>query len=95
MANDSFYKSMDWIKIRSKALKRDNYTCRFCSLPIKGKGLAYVDHIKPRKLYPALSFELSNLQSLCGTCHNKTKQIIEINAHKPAINMNGLPDSWN
>ena len=30
----------------------------------------HVDHIKPRKLYPALALDVNNLQILCEVCNH-------------------------
>ncbi len=49
---------------------RDNYTCVLCkkSEEALGKTL-HVHHIFPLAKYPLLRFKLSNLVSLCETCH--------------------------
>jgi 5-methylcytosine-specific restriction protein A len=91
MPNDGFYSQPAWYRIRTKALMRDGYTCRMCKANIRGKGLAHVDHIIGRRKRPDLALSIDNLQSLCMPCHNSTKQVIEKNADKPAIGMDGFP----
>ena len=63
-------KSRRWVGIRKEALRRDGYRCVQC-----GKhGRLEVDHIKPVRTHPELSFALDNLQCLCKSCHmHKTR----------------------
>lgn len=48
-------------------LKRDDYTCQVCGL--RDEEIACVDHIKPKSIYPELTCDLSNMQTLCPNCH--------------------------
>ena len=74
---DPFYKTGAWLRARALALERDHYICRECLRQVeKGKMIRprkadMVHHIKPRKLYPELALTLSNLESLCNTCHER------------------------
>jgi 5-methylcytosine-specific restriction endonuclease McrA len=50
--------------------------CRMCSKPIppslrgrSGKRAAVVDHLRPWKLVPERSYDLTNLQLICRSCH--------------------------
>lgn len=66
----AFYCSTRWKKFRLWFLAQpENALCVEC----KDKGLVVpatqLDHIKPRKEYPELTWELSNLQGLCRECH--------------------------
>jgi len=45
---------------------RDNYICQQCG----NEGL-FAHHIKPKKEYPELAFELCNGITLCNICHGK------------------------
>ncbi|MEM1039396.1 MAG: HNH endonuclease [Pseudomonadota bacterium] len=60
-----------------QALDRDGWACVQCGTHIRLE----VDHIKPVRDRPDLSFVLSNLQTLCGSCHAR-KTRIEV-GHKP------------
>ena len=51
---------------RKEVLNRDNFTCQICF----NSGID-VHHIKPIYLNPELSFEVSNLITLCKSCHDK------------------------
>lgn len=67
---DKFYKSSAWIKLRNKAIKRDNYECQLCKLEgkvVKGQN---VHHIKEIEFYPEFALDIDNLQTLCINCHN-------------------------
>lgn len=71
-----------WPSIRSKIIKRDNYTCKHCGWHPEIKGEAYwahdaafvVDHIVPIAMN-GLEWDESNMQTLCIKCNKiKTKQ---------------------
>lgn len=61
------------------ALERDHYICQDCltakrrgaQIRIRQRKNLIVHHILPREQYPELELELSNLISLCESCHNK------------------------
>ena len=67
----SFYHSVAWEKCRLLALERDNFLCQDCLKNNKITPADMVHHIKELKDYPQLSLTLSNLISLCNSCHNK------------------------
>jgi len=49
-----------------------------------------VDHIEPHR-GDYTKFRLGQLQSLCASCHNSTKKIIERRGYDPAIGADGMP----
>lgn len=54
---------------RARMLERDKYTCRDCGYV----GLELnLEHIKPRSIYPELTYDESNVATLCIPCHKKT-----------------------
>lgn len=62
-----------WKRLRVHALKRDGWACVQCG----DRGRLEVDHIKAVRDAPELSFDLTNLQCLCRSCHaRKTRQEI-------------------
>jgi 5-methylcytosine-specific restriction endonuclease McrA len=63
--------SKRWQSIRWEALRRDRFRCVKCGV----RGRLEVDHIKPVRTHPELSFTLSNLQSLCASCHTKKTRL--------------------
>ena len=59
-----------WWKIiywKKQALKRDDYNCKKCWL--REPEIMVVDHIKPKSIFPELSIDINNLQTLCPNCH--------------------------
>lgn len=66
-----------WKAVRMQALDRDEWKCVQCGT---NKRLE-CDHIKPVRTHPELSYSLTNLQILCGSCHTR-KTRIEV-GHKP------------
>lgn len=70
------YKTVAWERLRSTLL-HDNPWCNFCA----AKGLKVpadvADHIKEHKGNLDLFHDYLNLQPLCFSCHNSTKQKIE------------------
>jgi len=97
MAGDKFYSSPEWLKVRHKAIARAGFKCQMCGCDVRGRGKAHVDHIKPRRKYPELSFDINNLQVLCASpCHNSVKKRMENGKDIKEIASNGLPadGSW-
>jgi 5-methylcytosine-specific restriction enzyme A len=84
-----FYKSRDWMKLRLEALLRDHYECQVCKSNGKYRKADCVHHMKEVKTHPALALTLSNLQSLCNTCHNDVHDrlsVWEMNKPKKFVN---------
>ncbi|WP_241559281.1 HNH endonuclease [Lysinibacillus halotolerans] len=66
-----FYKSREWMRLRLQALERDNYECQECKRKGRYRRAQCVHHLKEVKVVPILALTLSNLESLCNSCHNK------------------------
>jgi|GEM_PF-363606 len=60
-----------WAALRVQALRRDGFRCVQCG----ARGRLEIDHIKPVRTHPELSFDLANLQSLCPSCHTRKTRI--------------------
>jgi 5-methylcytosine-specific restriction endonuclease McrA len=60
-----------WPALRLAAKRRDGWRCRSCG----GRGRLEVDHVQPVRSHPELGFELSNLQTLCVSCHSRKTRI--------------------
>lgn len=74
-------RSRRWKGLRLEALRRDGFACVKCG----AHGRLEVDHILPVRDRPDLGFVLSNLQSLCGSCHSrKTRLEIGLGRDDPA-----------
>lgn len=54
---------------RKEVFERDKYTCQECG---QVGGELQADHIKPKKLFPELIFDINNGRTLCSECHRKT-----------------------
>lgn len=68
--SDKVTRSPRWKALRLEALRRDDYQCVQCGK----RGRLEVDHIKPVRTHPELSYDIDNLQALCPTCHtHKTR----------------------
>ncbi len=68
---DTFYTTQRWKSLRARALRRDKYLCVECKRYGKKIIATTVHHIKVRLEYPELQYDMSNLESLCASCHNK------------------------
>ena len=67
--------SVEWKNWRRAVFERDNYTCQECGARSGNGKTVYLHphHLKERKNYPELQFEVSNGTTLCMNCHRKTK----------------------
>ena len=60
-----------WQVLRMAILERDGFRCRHC-----GKhGRLEIDHVRPVRTHPELSYDPANLQALCGPCHTRKTRI--------------------
>ncbi len=64
-------RSPRWPALRIAAKRRDGWKCVQCG----SKQRLEVDHAKPVRTHPELAFDLSNLQTLCGSCHGRKTRI--------------------
>lgn len=71
-------KTRRWKGLRLEALRRDGWKCVKCG----ARGRLEVDHVAPVRLAPDRAFDLTNLQSLCPSCHAR-KTRIEIGLGRP------------
>lgn len=67
---DPFYSSRKWRRFRRWYLAR-NPLCVECLKQNETKAAEHVHHDKPRKDYPALAFDETNMEALCHSCHSK------------------------
>lgn len=70
--HDSFYDSRNWMMVREKRMRKDNYECqlskRFKPIPDLAQC---VHHILPREVFPEYELKMWNLISLSNKWHNK------------------------
>lgn len=60
-----------WQVLRQAILERDGWKCRCCGSLCRLE----IDHVKPVRTHPELSFTPANLQALCGPCHTKKTRL--------------------
>ncbi len=70
------YSTKRWHRLRTAQL-RDEPLCRMCQRMGYITAATVVDHIEPHKGDESLFYDRSNLQSLCSTHHDASKQRAE------------------
>lgn len=69
--SDDFLASYAWRKLRMEVLVERGPTCEACGANAQRDRVKMnIDHIKPRRKYPELALEKSNLQVLCDACNH-------------------------
>lgn len=73
---DDTLKTPQWKATRSRVMERDNFCCRLCLLRnyVETRTLQ-VHHIHKRVDRPDLTFNESNLVTLCRTCHEEVEKL--------------------
>lgn len=69
-ATDEFLQSYEWRRLRMEVLIEQGRRCQCCGATPDNGAVMNVDHIKPRKLFPELALDKSNLQVLCDVCNH-------------------------
>lgn len=85
---DRWYKLARWKKLRLEHLTKEPWCC-YCDRKLTPATV--VDHIEPHKGDEALFWSPDNLQSLCKTHHDATKQRTERRGYSTACDINGWP----
>ena len=68
---DAFLASYEWRQLRMEVLVERGSRCECCgATPADGHTAIHVDHVKPRRLFPQLALDKSNLQILCAVCNH-------------------------
>lgn len=67
--NSRILATIEYGNFRKRMFKRDMWTCQECGY--KGSKIQ-LDHIKPRCLFPELTFSEDNVRTLCIECHKNT-----------------------
>lgn len=81
--SDEFLSSYEWRALRMRVLIRCGARCQCCGQSAKDGVVIHVDHIKPRRKYPELALEESNLQVLCEVCNHGKGNWDETNWSEP------------
>jgi hypothetical protein len=67
----AFLRGFEWRRLRLVVRKQQGRRCVCCGAsPDDGVTVLHVDHIKPRKRFPELALEITNLQVLCESCNH-------------------------
>lgn len=92
------YNTKRWHRLRWYQLQGEPL-CRFCAALGHVTEATVVDHKKPHKGDEELFFDPDNLQSLCKTCHDSTKQRQEKSGYLAGCDADGWPldpaSHWN
>lgn len=70
VTSTAFLSTYAWRRVRMEALKKYGPKCQCCGATTANGAVMNVDHIKPRKLWPSLALDVSNLQVLCHECNH-------------------------
>lgn len=70
--SDPFYHSTAWRSMRRIVLTEEPL-CYYCHMTGYVRPAHLVDHFRPRRLFPELSFVRINLRPSCNRCHNKKR----------------------
>ena len=91
------YQGKAWRMLREQVLLRDGYRCQHktCGVILqRGRTLpnsAIVHHIEAHKGDSELFYDISNLQSVCWTCHSGDIQSIENRGYDTTMGADGWP----
>jgi 5-methylcytosine-specific restriction enzyme A len=84
-----WYHTTRWRKRRARQLA-EYPLCAMCKKQGKVTAATVADHVEPHR-GDAVKFWQGKLQSLCSTCHNIRKRMIEKHGHSAACDQDGLP----
>ena len=73
----NFLRSPEWRELRKLAIAKYGSTCVKCGKVGTKKSPINIDHIKPRKYFPELALDITNLQPLCGGCNRRKGNRVE------------------
>lgn len=68
---DALLASPEWKALRRRVLAVYGMKCMCCGHVPRNPSQINIDHVKPRKYYPEMALEESNLQVLCARCNRK------------------------
>ncbi len=78
-SNDANKYGPNWIQQREQARARDEYRCQVCGIE-EGDHEHHVHHKTPYRQFenPQLANQLSNLVTLCPSCHRRVETIVRL-----------------
>ncbi|TCK37987.1 HNH endonuclease [Paraburkholderia sp. BL8N3] len=90
----ALYNTSQWRKLRAAQLHA-HPVCLMCLAQGFDVKATVVDHIRPHKGDTRRFYDPANLQSLCKTCHDSTKHLIELYGMTPGCDADGNPTDPN
>jgi len=69
-ARQKFYRAKPWRSTRAVKLRRDPL-CEHCKAAGRLEPATQVHHVLERLDRPDLAYDLTNLESLCASCHSR------------------------
>jgi len=79
VTSNKFLLTDEWKKLRKKAVDLYGNKCKKCGFQGTVNHPIHIDHIKPRKMYPELALDITNLQPLCGRCNKEKGNKTDVN----------------
>lgn len=76
LPNDPYYQHAKHKRWRALVLRRDKYLCRECARYGKRTEATHAHHIRSRKEWPELAYDVSNGVALCNMCHARIEMKI-------------------
>lgn len=73
----AWYKTARWGKLRWQVLTEAMFTCAMCGRVEGDTSKLVADHIAPHRGNEALFWDETQIQCLCKSCHDSTKQALE------------------
>jgi hypothetical protein len=70
VAETDFLLTYEWRRLRMEVIKERGARCECCGATPRDGIRINVDHIRPRRLHPALALDKANLQVLCEACNH-------------------------
>lgn len=67
--SSDFYHTMEWRNF-SILVRQEDPLCYYCQMRGIIRAATLADHVKPRRLFPALQLVRSNVKPCCDPCHN-------------------------
>lgn len=71
MPSDPYYFTAKHRAWRLRVLRNSKQLCVECARYGKNTQATHAHHIKPRKDYPELKYDVSNGMALCTACHSR------------------------
>jgi len=85
-----YYDTTRWRKLRNWHLA-NHPLCVMCAQQGRDEAATTVDHIIKHEGNYDLFWDAANLQSLCTSCHNSSKQQQELHGYSQAAGIDGQP----